>query len=322
MSQTGSNSGSNVGRRANAGARGLQAKRAAGLATCLLLLGAGTASAEELRVATSGDYAPFSVLGETREPPVFAGFDPSVARAYTGFDPAVAGAYTGFDPAVARAYAADRGLELRWVRFRGPELLADLAANRFDVAMSGVTVRPERSVAGRFSVPVATSGAVALVFGDHRGGLAALDDPAVRVAVNPGGHLERVARSRFPLARFLVIPDNDAVLPALLAGRAAAAVTDTREAPHWLSGNPDLRLLGPFTSDRKAYLVAQGRPDLATDLDGWLLEREADGTLAALRRRHLGQTTGTATADPFSALLAAIDERLALMPFVAETNRT
>ncbi len=289
MSQTGSNGGS----------KRLRAILAARLVSCLLLLGAATAGAEELRVATSGDYAPFSVLGDARESPVF----------------------DGFDPAVARAYAADRGLELRWVRFRWPELLADLAANRFDVAMSGVTVRPQRSVAGRFSVPVATSGAVALVGGDHRGGLAALDDPAVRIAVNPGGHLERVARLRFPRARFLVIPDNDAVLPALLAGRAAAAVTDTLEAPHWLSGNPDLRLLGPFTSDRKAYLVAPGRPDLAADLDSWLLDREADGTLAVLRRRHLGQTTGTATADPFSALLAAIDERLALMPLVAETKR-
>ena len=83
MSQTGSNIGSNVGRRANQGTRGLRAKHAASLATCLLLLGTGIASAEELRVATSGDYAPFSLLDEAREAPVFAGFDPAVARAYT-----------------------------------------------------------------------------------------------------------------------------------------------------------------------------------------------------------------------------------------------
>jgi cyclohexadienyl dehydratase len=44
---------------------------------------------------------------------------------------------------------------LRWAT-----LDRDFAAGRFDVVMSGVTVRPERSAAGRFSLPVAQSGAV------------------------------------------------------------------------------------------------------------------------------------------------------------------
>ncbi len=40
---------------------------------------------------------------------------------------------------------------------------ADLGAGRFELALSGITIRPDRSLAGRFSLPLTTTGAVALV---------------------------------------------------------------------------------------------------------------------------------------------------------------
>jgi len=247
-----------------------------------------------LRVGTSGDYAPFSAIE--------------------------AGRLTGFDLAVARAFARDRGRPLALVRFDWPALVDDLGAGRFDVAMSGVTVRPERSVAGRFGVPVATSGAVVLaappVAAD---GLAGLDRPGVRLAVNAGGHLERVTRARFPRASVTAVPDNAAVPRALSEGRADAIVTDTLEALHWQRELPGAVRLGPFTRDRKAYLWAADG-EAARALDAWLLAREADGTLARLRERWLG-APGPATATPLAALLAALGERLALMPLVAEAKR-
>ena len=109
------------------------------LSIALLIAFAGGARAGEearrvLRVATSGDYAPFSN---------------SQSGEAGAWQPA------GLDAALARAYAADRGLEIEWYRFRWPELLQDLASRRFDVAMSGISVRPERSLAGLFSVPMA-----------------------------------------------------------------------------------------------------------------------------------------------------------------------
>jgi cyclohexadienyl dehydratase len=275
--------------------------RVAFACTVTVLIGVSFgARADVLRVGTSGDYAPFSV----------GGLEP-------GSTP------TGLGPDVARAFAADRGLEVQFVPFRWPDLLADLEASRFDVAMGGITVRPERSIAGIFTVPVATSGAVALV--PDRSEVretAQLDRPDVVIAVNAGGHLERVVRAHFPHATVLAIPDNARVLAALLDRRADAAVTDTGEAPHWLARESGLRVVGPFTRDRKSVLVAADRPDLAADLDAWLLAAEADGTLAGLRARAFGATPAPeATATPLGSLLAALDERLALMPDVAEAKR-
>ncbi len=62
-------------------------------------------------------------------------------------------------------------------------------------------------------------------------------------------------------------------------------MTDTLEAPLWQSLDPELGWLGPFTRDRKAYLVRADRPGLAADLDAWLLARERDGSLARRRPR-------------------------------------
>ena len=83
-----------------------------------------------LRVGTSGDYPPFS-------------------------ERAADGSITGFDIEVAREYAAARGRRLELVPFRWPELAARLAAGDFDVAMSGITVRPDRLLVGTMTAAVA-----------------------------------------------------------------------------------------------------------------------------------------------------------------------
>jgi cyclohexadienyl dehydratase len=252
-----------------------------------------------LRVGTSGDYPPFSLARDER-----------------------ATDYEGFDIALARAYAADRQLALEFVRFRWPRLTADLQSGRFDVAMSGVTVRPERSAAGRFTRPLIESGAVVVARDPDRfDDLAQLNLPRVRIGVNAGGHLERVARENFPRATLLAIPDNASVLRALQEAHVDAVVSDSLEADVWQRGDPELVRLGPFTRDRKAFLVRSDAAPLAADLDDWLLSKERDGTLARLWAEYLGVGTGLATAAPLPALVAALDERLSLMPVIGAAKR-
>jgi cyclohexadienyl dehydratase len=285
------------------------------LAFAQSLLGLALASAaaradappRTLRVGTSADYAPFS------------------------FDPEGPAPLDGLDLVLAKAFAADRGLRLEIVRFRWPDLERRLAAGEFDVAMSGITVRPDRSLIGRFTAPVAESGAVALVRESSAvapvresasaTALDALDRPGITLAVNAGGHLERLARARFPAATVHAMADNAAVLGELVSGRADAAVTDTLEAPAWRARAPGLAVLGPFTRDRKAWLVRADAPELAAALDTWLASKEADGTLATLRAGWLPGTEAGPTATPLPGMVAAMDERLSLMPYVAEAKR-
>jgi len=249
-----------------------------------------------VRVATSGDYAPFSLwLPGEPEP-------------------------RGFSADVARAFARDRDRPIEWIRFRWTGLAADLESDRFDLALSGITVRPDRSLAGRFSLPLTATGAVALVDASSRfRSRADLDAGAVRIAVNRGGHLERVAHALFPNARIEAIAGNAEVPARLAAGRADAVLTDDLEAAHWQRAIPGARAIGPLTRDRKAAWLPPARTDLARDFDRWLLEAESTGELARLRARH--GLAAEATALPLPALLARLDERLALMPAVAEAKR-
>lgn len=259
-----------------------------------------------LRVGTSGDYPPFSSMKD--------------------------GHVSGFDAALLEAYAADRGYRLEWVRFRWPELMADFGAHRFDLAASGLTLRPERSLAGRYTVPVARNGALLLLrrpawapaTNPSEAPLAllhALDRPEFRVAVNRGGHLERVARAQFHAATVTAIPDNAAVRQALASGQADAALTNTVEGPHWAEGLSGIERVGPFTRDEVAFYVEPSRGELAADLDTWLLAQESSGALEQLRARYLGPDATGATATPVDALLSSTAERLALMPLVAEAKQ-
>jgi cyclohexadienyl dehydratase len=272
----------------------LSARRAcAGWLGALLIaaLAPVSAAADVLRVGTSGDY-----------PPV----DPKRSD------------FEGFDVALARAYAKDRGLDVEFIPFRWPDLNRALLSNRFDLAMSGVTVRPERSAAGRFTVAVAEAGAVIIARPAERfRDVDELNQPPVRIGVNAGGHLEQLASARFPAATLVAIPDNALVLAALLDGVVDAAVSDELEAPRWMRGHEDLALFGPLSVDRKAILLRAGEAQRAMDLNDWLLEREADGTLARLREQFFEIDDSPKVASPLRALLAAIDERLALMPLVA-----
>ncbi|HIF94798.1 MAG: transporter substrate-binding domain-containing protein [Myxococcales bacterium] len=249
-----------------------------------------------LRVGTSGDYDPFSRWPKSQTRPA------------------------GFSIAVAEAYSGARAMDLQWVRFRWPELAADLGDNAFDFALSGVTVRPDRSRLGRFSLPLTTSGAVALVLENSTVGSSQdLNQPTRRLAVNAGGHLERVARRLFSRTTIVAIPDNQSVLEELTEGRVDAVLTDSLEAPHWQrQAKIPLRAIGPLTRDRKAAWFAPSKILEAKRFNRWLLRAEASGELEALRERF--QLSAGRTASPLSALLSSLDERLTLMDGVADAK--
>jgi cyclohexadienyl dehydratase len=190
-------------------------------------------SLPELRVGTSGDYAPFS-------------------RRDAG------GQLQGFDVELAEALARDLGVALRWVPFRWPELARQLEAGDFDVAMGGVSWQPTRAVTGYLTRAVA------------RGGPCVLGDAsATRIAVNHGGVLEAWARGHFP-DRELVTVDDNLSLPELLGtGRVGAIVTDSFERrsferPGWaVACEPALT--------RKVYWVGPARAaELGPRIDAWL----------------------------------------------------
>ncbi len=228
-----------------------------------------------LRVGASDDYPPFASRGR------------------------------GFDVEVARWLGADLGRRIEWVRFRWPELAAMVAANRFDVAMSGITWRPERAVIGWTTRAVAQGGPC--VVGDPSAGL---------VAVNRGGVLERWARGRFSADAIAPIDDNLSLAALLEGGAVAAFVTDSFEAPSLPLARAAARRCEP-PRDRKVYWVAPARAqELGPWIDAWIEANEP--RLDALRRRWLG---GSAPRDAIDDLVDRMARRIELMPAVGAWKR-
>jgi cyclohexadienyl dehydratase len=233
-----------------------------------------------LRIGTSGDYPPFSVERD--------------------------GTRVGFDVELAERFAREAGLRIEWVSFRWPELAGDVAADRFDVAMSGVTATPERAVIGYLTRAVATSGPCVLGSATPK-----------RVAVNRGGALERFARKRFDGAEVRAV-DGNLLLPELLArGEVDAIVTDRFEIAHFRGrGKGTWPELCEPPVDRKVFWVSPARAgDLGPRLDTWLARNEAQ--VDAARARWLGASARRSDADHLLDLLA---RRLALMPAVARAK--
>jgi len=231
--------------------------------------------AKVLRVGTSGDYAPFSHAGE------------------------------GFDVDVARRLAADLGFELRFVPFRWPELRERVARGEIDVAMSGVTWRPERAVTGAMSRAVAAGGPCLL---------ASEPEPAV-IGVNRGGFLERWARARYGDARVRAFDDNRSLPARLAAGEVGAIVTDSFELPHFHVEGAEARCEPP--RERKVYWLSPARAgELGPRLDAWIAAHEP--WLAERRTHWLGGPAPRSEDDHLADLLA---RRLAMMPFVAAWKR-
>jgi cyclohexadienyl dehydratase len=209
-----------------------------------------------LRVATTGDYAPFSLDAN--------------------------GHLSGADIELARDLAAHLGVEPVFVRTRWTGLVDDLRTGRFDVALSGIGYTEERAALGLYSAAYHTGGKTLIARCEDRERFdtpAELDRPEVRVIVNPGGTNERYVRAHVHQAQIVMHPDNRGVFAEIVAGRADVMVTDDVEAELQARRRPGQLCRtypGTLTRGEKRILMAPD-PALQAVVDGWLAGAKAAG---------------------------------------------
>jgi cyclohexadienyl dehydratase len=205
-----------------------------------------------LRIATTGDYAPFSLLQD--------------------------GSLSGTDIDRSTALATSLGVDPVFVPTSWPTLLDDLRADRFDVAISGISITSERASLGLFSTPYHVGGKTILARcrkSRRFDTLKELNRPRVRVIVNPGGTNERFVREHLPAATIIVHADNRTIFAELIARRADAMITDDIEADLQSRLHPELCRVLPGTLNRveKAVFMIDD-PALKSAIDAWLTTQE------------------------------------------------
>jgi cyclohexadienyl dehydratase len=213
-----------------------------------------------LRVGMTGDYLPF-----------------------TYFDKATQ-TFRGFDVDMAEALGKALGVRVEYVQTAWPQLMKDFEADKFDIAMGGVSITLDRQKKGLFSTPIMREGKTPIARcadKDKYATLADIDKPGTRVIVNPGGTNERFVRSHVKSAEIKVFGDNVAIFDEIANGDADLMMTDASETRYQQKLHPGVLCAvhpdKPFDFAEKAYWL-QRDVALKAFVDQWLHIATEDGS--------------------------------------------
>ncbi len=240
---------------------------AAACAACLAMPAAQARSLDAIKadgkllVGSTGDYKPMSYLNKDT------------------------GTYEGFDAEMAASLAKCLGVKLVYVPTTWKTLQADTLADKFDVAMCGITVTDARKAVMAMSDGYLTFGKTILVTKSKEGQFKSLDDvnqPSVRVMYNPGGTNEKFAKESTSRAQ-LIMHEQNAEIPGLVGeGKADVMITETMEARRYAKDNPKVAaplVDKPFTQNHFGVLMRQDYPKLLEAVNAWMASIKADGTM-------------------------------------------
>ena len=170
-----------------------------------------------IRVGTPGDYRPFAIKTST--------------------------GYSGHDIDVIEQMAKELGVKVEYVPTTWPNLMKDIQADKFDVAVGGITRNVTRIRQIEMLPGYAPFGKVALVRAADKAKyktLADLNQPGVRVIKNPGGTNETFVLENLKTAQ-IDTHDKNAEIPALIAdGKGDVMITETYDALHYSKADPRL----------------------------------------------------------------------------------
>lgn len=250
-----------------AAAQTAPAAQAAGTATETSRLDA-VLSAGTLRVGTTGDYKPFTYL------------NPQTQK------------FEGMDIDLAEAMGKALGVKVEFVKTTWGTLLPDLLADKYDIAVGGVSVTLERQKKALFSDALMRDGKTPITRCENKDRfqtVADIDKPGVRLIVNPGGTNEKFARAHIHNAQIEVHPDNVTIFDQIVAGKADLMITDAVETRLQQKLHPELCAVHPdkpFDFSEKAFLLPR---DIVLKLwvDQWLHRAVATGEYQAVFDRWL-----------------------------------
>ena len=125
------------------------------------------------------------------------------------------------------------GVKVDYVRMTFGSMLGDLAADKFDIAMSGMGRTLDRARTATFSKPYMRYGKLMMIRSadiQRFKSLADLDQTSIKIAYNKGGLNETFAKTNFKQATPVAFDSNALATVDLLAGKVDAQVADSTAA--------------------------------------------------------------------------------------------
>lgn len=223
-----------------------------------------------VRVGTTGDFNPMSFR------------DPGSNE------------YKGFDIEAMDQLAKELGIKVEWVATDWAQLVAGIAANRFDIFAGGSSVNMARAKTAAFTVPYIEAGTVPLSLKSNAAKYSAWDSinaAGVRVAVTMGTVFEEQAKRHFPKAEIKSIQAPATGFQEVLAGRADVTITSNVEASTLVKRFEQLTINVPGSEMRNkrpfGYVIAQDDFTWLNTLNTWVTLKKSEGFFEDLERRWL-----------------------------------
>jgi len=199
-----------------------------------------------------------------------------------------AGELVGYDISYAYALARDLNVDLEFVPFTDwGRLDADLAAGTYDLAVGGIFLNATRLRETTPSKPYLQS-RPALIVRNHDtarflDGRTLRETPGLRIAAFSSDILVPLARTLFPRAEVIVVPDYEALLRD---SSIDAALWTLDQARAWAASHPGYSAVVPSdfgTPFLMAYLMPPDSREFAVLVDQWLELQTTNGFEAATK---------------------------------------
>lgn len=229
-----------------------------------------------LRVGMSVDQPPFSMRNRSKD-------------------------IVGFDVDLAHALARAMQVEIEIVELPFGELLDAVPKGKIDVAISGITINPERTRKVSFVGPYTLSGKTILTTARIKGVVktgADFNDPEIRIVALKNSTSESFVQRQLPKASFHSIPNYNEGIEQLLTGEIDAMVADIPVLQLAMLRYPDaeLGIVEPQLSvEPLGIAIRKDDPQFENLLRNYLHAFEQAGLLPRLRKKWFEDNSWIAT---------------------------
>jgi cyclohexadienyl dehydratase len=222
-----------------------------------------------LRVGTTGDFRPMSF----REPG--------------------SSELTGHDVEAAREFAKDMGVKVEFVPTDWKTLITGIVADKYDIAMSGISMNLSRAKVAGFTEPYMEFGTVPITLKKNEkrfNSWADIDKQGVTVSTTLGTVFDAQAKAYFKVATLKPVEAPATGYQEVLSGRADVNITSNVEAATLVKTHPSLMIV-PVDRARSrrpaSFLVAQDDIVWLNFVNHWISIKKAEGYFDALGKKWL-----------------------------------
>lgn len=198
------------------------------------------------------------------------------------------GKLIGFEIDIATKVAKDMEVEIGFVPTAWSGIIPALLANKFDVIISSMSIRPSRNLTVNFTIPYAHSGQQIVASSKLAAGFELTDfnDASVTIACRRGATSCNAVQELFPKANLRRFDDDAQSFQEVVNGNAHAMISLAPKPRFWMSKYPD-KLFMPseenLISGDEAFVVRKGDPDALNFFDNWIRVNTRNGWI---EKRH------------------------------------